>query len=139
MARAIASKIVKKVVTIEEDRTVLEAAKKMTEEFIGSLVVTSSSDIKGLFTERDLMMSVVGKEKNPEKVKIKDVITKGVRVSPDDNAQTCLNLMKAHRCRHLLVFEDDKFVGIVSLRDIVALMIDEKEYFIERLEEYITT
>lgn len=50
----------------------------MTEEFIGSVVVTHSSKIIGLFTERDLMMRVVGKRKDPEKVKIKDVMSESL-------------------------------------------------------------
>jgi CBS domain-containing protein len=139
MARTIASKIVRDVVTVDEDRTVLEAAKRMTEEFIGSVVVKSSSGVVGLFTERDLMMSIIGKGKDPEQVRLKDVMTKGIKVSPDDNASKCLNLMKDHRCRHLMVFEDDEFVGIVSLRDIVTLMIDAKEELIGHLEKYITS
>lgn len=140
MARTIKEKIVRKVVTIDENRSALEAAIVMTEEFIGSLVVTSSAKIVGIFTERDLMMRVVGKRKDPEEVKIKDVMTKDlVKVSPNDTASHCLTLMKEQRCRHLLVFDGDEFVGIVSLRDIVALMIDEKEELIGHLEKFITS
>lgn len=140
MARTIKEKIVRKVVTIDENRSALEAAILMTEEFIGSLVITSSAKIAGIFTERDLMMRVVGKRKDPEKVKIKDVMTKDlVKVSPNDTASHCLNLMKEQRCRHLLVFDGDQFVGVVSLRDMVALMIDEKEELIGYLEKYITS
>ncbi|MEK6804934.1 MAG: hypothetical protein AABZ34_20075 [Nitrospirota bacterium] len=47
--------------------------------------------------------------------------------------------MKGHRCRHLLVFEGAEFIGIVSLRDMVALMIDEKEALIQHLERYIAS
>jgi CBS domain-containing protein len=136
----IASKIVRRVATIDENKSVLDAAKLMTEEFIGSVVVTNSSGIRGLFTERELMMNVVGKGKDPEKVKIKDVmIGDPVKVSPNDTADRCLDLMKEHRCRHLLVFEGDEFVGIVSLRDMVVLMIDEKEELIGQLQRYISS
>ncbi|MDF0676071.1 MAG: CBS domain-containing protein [Nitrospira sp.] len=140
MARTIASKIVRRVATIDENKSVLEAAELMTEEFIGSVVVTNASGIRGLFTERELMMNVVGRGKDPEKVKIKDVMTRNpIRVSPNDTASRCLDLMKEHRCRHLLVFEGDKFVGILSLRDLVTLMIDEKEELIQHLERYIAS
>ena len=57
----IASKIVRRVATIDENKSVLEAIKLMKEEFIGSVVVTSSSGIRRLFTERDVVMDVVGK------------------------------------------------------------------------------
>ena len=140
MTMTIASKIVRRVATIDENKSVLDAAKLMTEEFIGSVVVTNVSGIRGLFTERELMMNVVGRGKDAEKVKIKDVMTGDlIRVSPNDTASRCLDLMKEHRCRHLLVFEGDEFVGIVSLRDIVTLMIDEKEDMIQHLERYIAS
>jgi signal-transduction protein with cAMP-binding, CBS, and nucleotidyltransferase domain len=140
MARYIEWNIVRKVATIDENRSCLEAAVLMTEEFVGSVVVTSSSRISGIFTERDLMMRVVGKRKDPETAKIKDVMTQDViKVSPRDTAGYCLNLMKEHRCRHLLVFDGDEFLGIVSLRDLVTLMIDEKEELIGHLEKYITS
>jgi CBS domain-containing protein len=129
-----------RVATIDENKFVLDAAKLMTEAFIGSVIVTNSFGIRGLFTERELAMNVVGKGKAPEKVQIKDVMTSDpIKVSPSATASMCLDLMKEHRCRHLLVFEGDEFVGIVSLRDMVALMIDEKEELIGHLERYITS
>lgn len=136
----IASKIVKRVATIDENKFVSDAAQLMTEEFIGSLVVTNVSGICGLFTEREVVMKVVGKGKDPTKVRIKDVMTRDpIKVSPSDTAGTCLDLMKKHRCLHLLVFEEDEFIGIASLRDLAELMIDDKETLIKHLEKYITS
>jgi CBS domain-containing protein len=131
---------VRRVVTINENKSVLDVAKLMTEAFIGSVVVTNSSGVRGLFTERELVMNVVGKGKDPEKVQIKDVMTSDpIKVSPNATAGVCLDLMKEHRCRHQLVFEEDECVGIVSLRELVVLMIDEKEGLIGHLERYITS
>lgn len=85
-------------------------------------------------------MRVVGKKRDPERVRIKDVMTKDVIiVSPKDTASYCLNLMKDHRCRHLLVFDGDEFVGMVSLRDMVALLLEEKEALIGYLQQYISS
>jgi len=135
----ITSEIERHVVTIGEHSTALEAATLMTGKYIGALVVTGSKGIVGLFTERDLMMQVVGEQRNPPDVTIKDVISgKTVRVGPEETCDRCLDLMKENRCRHLLVFDGDEFVGIVSLRDIVALMIKEREDMISRLREYIS-
>jgi CBS domain-containing protein len=136
----IASKIVKRVATIDENKYVSDAAQLMTEEFIGSVVVTNASGICGLFTEREMVMNVVGKGKDPKKVLIKDVITRDpVKVSPNDTAGTCLDLMKEHRCLHLLVFEGDEFIGTASLRDVAELMIDQKDTLIRHLEKCITS
>jgi CBS domain-containing protein len=91
MSRDISSKLMRRIVTIDENRSALEAAMVMTEEFIGSVVVTRSSKIIGIFTERDLMMKVVGKRKDPDKVKIKDVMIEGlITVGPKDTAGYCL-------------------------------------------------
>ena len=140
MPTKIAHKIVRKVVSLDENKSVLEAAILMTEEFIGSVVVTNPTGLTGLFTERDLMMRVIGMKMDPKKVTLKDVMTRElIKVSPDDTAGRCLELMKDHRCRHLLVFKEGYFIGIISLRDIVALMIEEKEAMIEQLQTYITS
>lgn len=140
MPRTITPMIVRRVATIDENKSILDVAILMTEEFIGSVVITNSSGICGLFTERELVMKVVGKRKDPETVKIKDVMTTNpIKVNPNDTASHCLDLMKEYRCRHLLVFEGDEFVGIVSIRDMVALMIDEKEELIEHLKHYIAS
>jgi len=104
---------------------VLGAATLMAKEFVGSVVITNSSKISGIFTKRDLIMRVVSKKRDPERVKIKEVMTKDVaKVSQSDTANHCLNLMKKRRYRHLLVFDGDEFVGIVSLRNMVTLMME---------------
>ena len=140
MARTIAEKLVRPVVTIDESRSALEAAILMAEQFIGSVVVTSAAKVTGILTERDLIMRVVGKGLNPDRVTIKDVMTTDlIRVGPEDSSSHCLNLMKEHRCRHLLVFDGGEFLGIVSLRDMVALLVDEKEELIEHLQRYISS
>jgi len=128
------------VATIDENKSVSDAAQLMTKEFIGSVVVTNASGICGLLTERDVMMNVVGEGKDQKKVLIKDVITRApIKVSPNDTAGTCLDLMKEHRCLHLLVFDGDEFIGTASLRDVAELMVDQKETLIQHLEKYITT
>lgn len=135
----ISPKVERRVAIMDEDRTVLEAAKVMVERTIGSVVVDGSSDIKGIFTERDLMR-LVAQEGNPAATKLKDVMRPAVvRASPDDTVEHCLNLMRKHQCRHLLVFEGQEFVGIISLRDLAALMLDEKAAMVEQLTAYITS
>jgi len=86
------------------------------------------------------MLHVVGEKKDPAATRIKDVMPGDfVKVKPDEQSERCLDLMKAHRCRHLLVFDGDEFVGLVSLRDMVALMMEKKEERISRLKGYITS
>ncbi|MES0372531.1 MAG: CBS domain-containing protein [Mariprofundaceae bacterium] len=135
----IESIIERNVATIDEGSTVLDAARLMTSKYIGSVIVSGRMGVTGLFTERDLMMLVVGEGKDPAKVLLSDVVVENfVKVTPQDSGSTCLDLMKEHRCRHLLVFDGEDFIGIVSLRDMVALLMEEKEHLIVSLNEYIS-
>ncbi|MDQ6986785.1 MAG: CBS domain-containing protein [Mariprofundaceae bacterium] len=135
----ITSRIQHNVATIDENMSTLAAAKQMTERYIGSLVVTGAYGIKGVFTERDLMMRVIGEGLDPAQVTVGEVTNKAlITVKPDEEVDRCLDLMKENRCRHLVVFDGETFVGIVSLRDMVSLMISEKEELISRLQEFIT-
>ena len=135
----ITSEIMKDVVVINENTTALDAAVLMTEKYIGSVVVKGDTGVRGLFTERDLMMSVMGKKMDPATVLVKDVMPlEFVKITPDETCTRCLDLMKKNRCRHLLVYDGEHFVGIVSLRDVVAAMMSEKEVLISSLQQYIT-
>jgi len=139
MPKKITPYITKDVVSLDENKTVLDAAMEMKVKYIGSIVVTGESGVLGLFTERDVTMKVVGKGKDPDLLILKDYVDKDqVTVSPDEKCSACLELMKKHRCRHLLVKDGDQFVGIVTIRGIIQLMLEEKEELIGHLEKYIT-
>ncbi|MBF0189952.1 MAG: CBS domain-containing protein [Magnetococcales bacterium] len=89
----------------------------------GSLVVMEGSAVVGYFSERDLLVRVVGKKRDPFRTPIHEVMTRDlVRVEFDTTCKASLNLMKEHRIRHLLVFDGPRFMGVVSMRDIAAMM-----------------
>jgi CBS domain-containing protein len=137
---AISEKVERKAVLLDENKTTYEAAVLMSEKHIGSVVITRNSQAVGLFTERDLIHRVIHERRNPENVKVKEVMrTKVPMVTPDESCENCIELMKQHMCRHLLVFDQDAFVGIISLRDLLALLLEEKEELIHQLTKYVTT
>lgn len=134
----IAPKVERKVAMIDESKTVLDAAAEMVERYIGSVVVTGAREVRGIFTERDLMR-VVAQRRNPAATPLREVMrTNIVSVAPDASVEHCLELMRAHRCRHLLVYDGERCIGIVSLRDLAALMLEEKENLVRELTKYIT-
>ena len=45
--------------------------------------------------------------------------------------------MRDHFTRHLLVEDDGKVVGVISMRDVIRLMLDDKQFLIEQLQTYI--
>ncbi len=132
------SKVQRDVLHINGEKTVLEATELMIDKHVGSVVISGSGVIEGIFTERDLMKRVVAKRVDPAMVKIKDVMTKDlITINPEDSATKCLQLMKENNCRHMLVFEDGSLYGILSLRDMLLLMVGEKEELLSYLERYV--
>lgn len=137
---AISEKIERLVVLLDEGESAYEAALLMSDKHIGSVVVTRASRVIGLFTERDLMCQVVAKRRDPGKIRIKDSMrTDMVHVTPQEEVEHCIELMKQNQCRHLLVFDGDAFVGIISLRDLLLLLLEEKEELIRQLTKYVTS
>jgi CBS domain-containing protein len=135
----ISQRVQRMVAVLDDGKTAIEAARLMSEKHIGSVVVTTGSKVKGLFTERDLMRAVAAGS-NAAEIRLKDVMrTEIPTVSPRESVERCLALMGDNHSRHLLVYDGSEFVGLVSLRDLVMLMLDEKERLIQELTRYITT
>jgi CBS domain-containing protein len=136
----ISEKVERHVVLLDENKTAFDAAALMSDKRIGSVVVTRASRVVGLFTERDLMRQVVKERRDPAGVRIKDVMRADfVRVTPQEQDERCIELMKKYQCRHLLVYDGDAFVGIISLRDLLLLLLEEKEELIRQLTQYVTS
>ncbi len=58
-------------------------------------------------------------------------------VKPDTSVEDCMVLITAKRIRHIPVFEDEKFIGVISIGDVVKSIISEKDMLIEHLSNYI--
>ena len=61
-----------------------------------------------------------------------------ISVAPDTSVEDAMVLMTGKHVRHLLVFEKNKFVGIISIGDIVKLIISNKDFLIDQLSDYIS-
>ncbi len=109
------------VISLDSDSTVQEAAQYMRVSNIGSLLIKDFDDFVGIVTEADLTRKVVGGGLNPETTPISQVMTQPVqsmdRFLPIEEAN---NYMHAKKIRHLAVSEDDKIVGMLSIKDLVS-------------------
>jgi len=114
-----------------------EAAHLMAQRRIGAVAVRDGNQIVGLVTERDLVGRLVAKSGSSD-LPIKEVVRHDVpRVTANATEMECANLMRDHHTRHLLVAEGNAVVGVISMRDVIALMLDEKQFLIEQLQSYI--
>lgn len=129
--------VMRNVVSLDATATAGDAARLMTERGIGSIGVLADGQIVGLVTERDLVTSVVAQGCDADQP-IGEVMRRDLPLVSSRATETeALALMRDHVTRHLLVAEDGAIAGLVSMRDLIQLMLDEKQYAIDQLEAYI--
>ena len=124
--------------TLDESASVLEAARAMTARSVGAILVTTADGrLAGIFTERDLMSRVVVPEREPDKIRLREVMTREVySVGPDREVGDVRTELSQRHFRHLPVVVDGRVVGILSLRDLLRADIDEMSHEVEELEKY---
>lgn len=111
--------IMKKVITVDGNISLKEAATLMSRKNIGSLVVTEKGTILGIVTERDILKYI--SHSNNLHAKVEDIMTQDV-ITVDANADLveASNLMFQHRIKKLPVIEKNKLVGIITATDLIA-------------------
>ena len=123
---------------VGEDHSVFEAARTMSVQRVGALVVTRGELVVGIFTERDVLNRVVAAQRDPEDTLVRDVMTAPVACcSPETTREECRAVMRARHLRHLPVVDDGCLVGIVSIGDVLEAAHDDHVATIQYLYEYM--
>jgi CBS domain-containing protein len=128
----------KPVHVIMKDQTVRDAVKDMAKYNVGAVPVLDGDRLVGIFSERDLMVRCIAGGIDVNTTKVGDVMTKKVIVMQSgDSYEECLIIMKQKEIRHVPVIEGDRLAGVVSLRDLMQIDVEEKEQKIDVLHSYI--
>ena len=123
---------------VRAEMSVREVAAYMTERRVGAVAVLEGTRLAGIVSERDIMGRVVARGLDPDKTRVKDVMTKDLVVAhAPDSHEDGLRTMKQAGCRHLPVVEGDRLVGMVSQRDLLQVDLTEKDEEIRWLNAYI--
>jgi CBS domain-containing protein len=126
--------------TIGKEKTVAEAAKFMSEKNVGAVPVVEENRLVGIFSERDVLTRVISKGIDPQAATVADVMTTKIVVAEaNEQYESCLRKMQQAHCRHLPIVSGDHLLGMVSLRDLLMVELDEKERSLEYLQSYIYT
>jgi CBS domain-containing protein len=106
--------------------TVIEAARTMTRLSVGALPICGTDDrIKGVITDRDVVVKVLGAGKDPSGVKAGELAQgEAVTIGADDDAGEILRTMGSHKVRRLPVIDGHRLVGMVALADVARAMPD---------------
>ena len=123
---------------VDCDDSVLSALEVMAKANISAVMVTEKGKIVGIFTERDYSRKCELKGLSAKNTNVRDLMTeKMLTVTPETSMDQCMGLMNQYHIRHLPVIKDEKMVGMVSMRDVVDVLISERESTIKGLENYI--
>ncbi len=118
--------------------TALEAAHRMNDQRIGSLVVIADGKVIGIITERDILTRIVAVERDPSATRVEEIMSHPVACCRlDTTVEECRSVMTVKRIRHLPVVEEGRLMGIITSGDILASEIQEHKTTIEYLNEYL--
>lgn len=124
--------------SIHPDAKVIEALQKMCEKNVGALVVMEDEKLVGIFSERDYARKIILHGKSSKDTQVREVMTSHlISITPDNTIEEVMVLMTGKHIRHLPVFEDNKFIGIISIGDVLKSVITDKDFLINQLSNYI--
>ena len=108
--------------SLSPERTVADAAGLMEQYDIGVIPLADEHHaLVGIVTDRDLVLRVLAKGRDPREVTLGEVSTRNpITITPDMNIAEARDLMSEHRVRRLPVVKDGELVGILSLGDIAV-------------------
>ena len=123
---------------ITVDSTVEAAVKEMNYRRIGSLIVTDSGYVVGIFTERDVLTRVIAADLNPNSTLVEEVMTRRFKsIMHDTSVEGAMQTMKEYRIRHLPVFDGDQLLGMLSIGDINNWLLKVNQIEAENLRRYM--
>jgi signal-transduction protein with cAMP-binding, CBS, and nucleotidyltransferase domain len=116
-----------------------EAAIAMKKSNIGAiLIIDKKGKLEGIVTERDLTCRVIAADKAPKKTLLADIMTADPKtLAPSDSADDALEMMRRLRFRHLPVSQNDKLMGVVSIRDLYSVVKSGLEDNIRETEAFV--
>jgi CBS domain-containing protein len=120
----------KKVQTIRSDAKVRDAARRMSDQRVGSLVVVGhGGPVEGVVTDRDIVLRCVARGRASDTTTVADVMTLGMVAIPEDTpVERALEVMAEREVRRLVITNGDgELVGVLALDDVLELLSEETD------------
>ena len=113
----------KNVITIQEDKSALDAAKLISEKDISFLVIVKDDKPIGVITERDFVRKIAAQDKQASLILLSEIMSYKFRwVEPSTEIEDAVQKMLNHNIRRLIVLEDEKLVGVITQTDLADFL-----------------
>ncbi|TDD77875.1 CBS domain-containing protein [Actinomadura rubrisoli] len=113
-------------VAVSPDASLVEAGDLMREHGIGDVLVVHEGRLRGLVTDRDIVVRAVAAERDMAATTVAEICsTNVVTVAPGEDAEAAVTLMRRHAVRRIPVMDGDRPIGMVSIGDL-AVQRDER-------------
>ena len=124
---------------VKPDVAVIDAVALMARDRVGAVAVVEQGDLRGIFTERDLMLRVVNEGRDPVSTLVRDVMTAGVKtITEASEPEEAINVMVTGHLRHLPIVGDDGTVlGMLSSRALLEDRLEDLTHEVSSLEQYM--
>lgn len=115
--------------TLDEKATALEGSRLMEERDVGSVIITRSGEVVGIFTQQDMMRRIINRGKDPATTPIGEACSNNlVTITADASCREAILKMRANGCNRLFVYRGSQFLGLVKLYDLAnGIAIQEKK------------
>jgi CBS domain-containing protein len=123
---------------VGENDTVASVVRRMAEIHVGAILVLEGEQLRGVFSERDLMTRVVLERLDPELTPVKDVMSTDIATIDEmASLDEAMEAMHAHKCRHLPVTRGPRVVAFLSMRDLMHHELARKTEELDHMQAYI--
>ncbi len=113
----------KNVVTIDQDSTVLDAARLLKEKKISFLVIMKNNEPIGVVTESDFVRKLVVEDKSASKTQLSEIMSYKFRsVTPSTEIEDAVQKMLNNKIRRLIVLDEGKLAGVVTQTDLTGFL-----------------
>lgn len=111
------------IVTADSSTLVIDAAKLMAAEAVGSLIVTRDDELAGIVTRSAIISAQLLSDEVYQSLKLEDVMeTPVVTINPDADLGQVVGLMDQCGCKHIPVIEGSDIIGIVTASDVIGVL-----------------
>jgi len=124
---------------VKDDVNIDEAVRIMLKNNIGAILVKRNEEVIGIWTERDLMRNIKMDNFDPKKAIIKNYMTKNlISALSTDSVYNLMDKFLGKRLRHLLIEKEGKYIGLLSIGDVIKATLRAKTEELNELKAMVS-